>query len=152
MGGQVPDHLMSMVLVLVVGVPAACAATILARHWEAERAGLEERILRFRIAEAQCFCEDDRRVVQQNIIAFMKHQGLVCDTASEAEALEEFESSVHAQVPALFAASLGRVGVPYTFVTVAFLPYTLYGFDWIAVAIQVAEPLRACLCRLLLRL
>ena len=43
------------------------------------------------ILQAQCFCEEDRPIVQRNVAGMMKDAGLVTADTQEQEALSAFD-------------------------------------------------------------
>jgi len=116
--------------------PAVIAFAIVQRPWAFERAQIGERVKHFRICEAKCFAEEDRALVQQNIISFMKLLNYVPDAASDEDIYTAFEALVRKEVPHLLAVSFGRVGVPYLHVVIMFVPQLLNGFEWFSANFQ----------------
>jgi len=113
----------SDIVTLGIGFPAWIALAFALRRWAKRQASMDAKLKSFRISDAKCFAEADRITVTKNIIAFMKHQRRVDPMASDAVALQEFEGMVHNDVPPLFQASLGHVGIPYRYLLVMFIPY-----------------------------
>merc|ERR1711920_76641 len=103
---------------------------------------ISERVKHFRFVDAKCFSEDDRSTVQRNIIAFMKFHGHVDTEASDTQIIQQFEAMVHSEVPKLFAASLGRVGLPFQFAVCASLPYGLQSVDYACAQFHNGESAR----------
>lgn len=128
---------------------AVMAFICILRRWAEERHQMFEISQQFRVADAVCSIESDRAAVQTNIVALMKHFGHVPADASQLEALEFFEGLVHAEVPRFFAASLGRVGVPYEYVLIMSLPMVLWAFDVLAGYVVEGFPARTICSRLL---
>lgn len=91
-------------------------------------------------------------VVQQNIIAVMKHHGRVDTEASDTDIIHDLEAMVQSDVPRLLAASLGRVGFPYNVVAFVALPYCVQGVGYASLAVHDSLPVRniclALLCRM----
>jgi len=102
------------------------------RVWEKELAQIHERVKRFSIADAECYCEEDRALVERNIEGFTAHFGFVDPDTPKAEALDEFNKLVHQEVPKLLKDSFGRLGIPIQFIWAIFLPVTLQHTDRMA--------------------
>ena len=57
--------------------PSVVAGTMLLYRWAQERAKIQRTLDAFSIEDAKCFYEDDRNMVQDNIIAFLRDAQLV---------------------------------------------------------------------------
>jgi hypothetical protein len=123
-------------------VPASVAIAVMVLKITRVRINMSERVKRFRFDEAKCQNEQDRSIVQHNIIVFMKHHGHAEDGASDIDIIQDFEAMIQSDVPKLFAASLGRVGFPYHFAACISLPYGLQCFDYTYAAIRDGAPAR----------
>jgi len=73
----------------------------------------------------------------------MKHQGHADTEASEADIIREVDAMVQSDVPILFEASLGRVGIPYHLVALVSLPYCLQAIDYACTAVRDGTPVRS---------
>lgn len=70
----------------------------------------------FRLADAKCFCEDDRPIIEHNIAAFMRRRHKVASNASDEEAWEAFNNLVRNEVAHALANSMGKLGMPYRYI------------------------------------
>lgn len=120
----------SFTLTALFAVPISITAGIMTVTLTRERMNISKRMERFRFAEAKCACEEDRLAVQRNIIAAMKHHGHSDSKGSDADIIKDFEAMIQSEVPRLFAASLGRVGFPYSLSVCTSLPYGLQAIDY----------------------
>ncbi|CAK0800750.1 unnamed protein product, partial [Prorocentrum cordatum] len=106
----------------------------------------------FALLVAECFVEDDRALVEENVLRLMRHRGFVYEAASDAEVISEFESLVRRELPLKLAASFGRSGIPYPYVACMTLPYLLQNIDGLAVDILHREAALFMLLRYVHRL
>lgn len=131
--------------------PAALCFALFLRRWIEEQIKIYDHIREFRIADAQCFDERDRAVVQTNIEAFMKHYKHAPASATKAETLEAFEALVHEELPRLFAACLGRTGIPYRALATISLPQLAFALDYLSGQIGANRiVMRDALCNMVL--
>jgi len=139
---SLPVETVGSLLTVSCLVPATVAIAVMVLKITRVRMNISERVRRFRFDEAKCHNEHDRSVVQHNIIVFMKHHGHVEKDASDDDIIQEFEAMIQSGVPKLFAASLGRVGLPYHVVACSSLPYSLQCFDYTYAGIRDGVPAR----------
>ncbi|CAK0884106.1 unnamed protein product [Prorocentrum cordatum] len=112
-----------------VSVAASCVYYYIACF----RLSISEHVNRFRVANAECFDESDRALVEQNIVLLMRHRGFVQEPASDSEVIAKFENLVRRELPLTLSASFGRSGIPYSTAVCASLPYFLQNVDSVAV-------------------
>jgi len=113
---------------------------LVVRHWHRAIEGMERAIARFSIQDATCHVETDRAVVHANVHKLMCFMGHVAPTATEAEALGEFDRLVRAELPRSLRCSLGRQVFSYKFLVGAVLIFPLRALDYSADAICAGEP------------
>jgi len=97
----------------------------------------------FDMFETKCFYEADRRVVESNVEAYMKHMGHVHVDATQMESLDAFNDLVRSTVPGLLRASLGTIGIPYRFTVMVDIPGIVQMFDLLWVSFWKGDPLMA---------
>merc|ERR1712194_857804 len=90
----------------------SCGLSIFLREWARQLARLNEAVAQFSIDNVTCFDENDRSIVQNNVIDLMRISEQVAFHASGDEALAAFDNLVRADVPLAIRFSVGRVGVP----------------------------------------
>jgi len=139
---SLPVETVGSLLTVSCLVPASVGMAFMVLKITEVRVTMGERVKSFRFDEAKCHNEDDRIVVQNNIMMFMKHHGHVDKNASDEDIMQEFEAMIQSGVPKLFAASLGPVGFPYNFATCMSLPYGLQCFDYFYASIRDGMPAR----------
>jgi hypothetical protein len=105
------------------------------RQWLHEQSRIHEQARDFSVFKAKCGNEEDRPVVQRSIATFMKGIGLVPKDAPDDAALKAFDMKVHQEVPRALEVSLGRVGIPYGYACVIFLPTALNGMESIGLVL-----------------
>jgi len=84
--------------------------------------GAQECVASFSIHDATCFCEDDRPVVEENIILLLRNAGYVDISTQREDALEAFNRMVREHLPSALKISMGTSGVPYHYLFAAMLP------------------------------
>lgn len=99
------------------------------RRWAREQAQIFVSAQQFSIRDAVCFNEDDRPVVQGNIICFMQLLEIVPPGSSDSDALDAFDALVHSTVPHALVKSIGRIGIPFKLVLTMTLSVALSGAD-----------------------
>ena len=115
---------------------------ILWRWWAKAWANTECILQRFSISDAKCFCEDDRALVQENVISFLLATGIIGPEASSEEALLTFDSIVQQELPSLFSTVVGPVGIPYRFILIILLAELGYAFDVLSASIHSGRDMR----------
>jgi len=93
--------------------PGVFGFTTLMRAWARDQAKIHTGMRTFLVQSAVCYDENDRQVVQGNIVAFMRKLGFADGHCSEAEALDVFNHLVRRDLVHVLASSIGRVGLPY---------------------------------------
>jgi len=101
----------------------SCGLSIFLREWARQLARLNEAVAQFSIDNVTCFDENDRSIVQNNVIDLMRISEQVAFHASGDEALAAFDNLVRADVPLAIRFSVGRVGVPGRYFVLATIPY-----------------------------
>jgi len=101
------------------------------RHWGLERRNMHKAAAAFSIRSTVCFVEEDRQVVQRNVVSFMRDFGFVSHFTTEDEALDRFDQIARKLVPLHLDASFG-VGIPFWQVEAMMLPWC----GWCADAIS----------------
>uniref|UniRef100_A0A7S4SBS6 TIR domain-containing protein n=1 Tax=Alexandrium monilatum TaxID=311494 RepID=A0A7S4SBS6_9DINO len=90
---------------------------VIFRRMAAEHQEILRRVAGFRIQDATCTVEADRKLIEGNIAAFMQCLGLVGGQWEEEDdvetALETFNGLVRERVPRALARSLGHLGMGY---------------------------------------
>eukprot|EP00443_Scrippsiella_acuminata_P003009 CAMPEP_0115272812 /NCGR_PEP_ID=MMETSP0270-20121206/54820_1 /TAXON_ID=71861 /ORGANISM="Scrippsiella trochoidea, Strain CCMP3099" /LENGTH=550 /DNA_ID=CAMNT_0002689239 /DNA_START=78 /DNA_END=1728 /DNA_ORIENTATION=- len=127
-------------------LPLLVAANALFRWWAHEqRRMLEAPPRHFNYANATCFVESDRELVNGNIARYMKDLSLNQATTDE-QALSAFNSLVSAEVPAALSKSLGPLGLPTRYRFIIALPAIMLLVDSTAAAIKAdSEPRHAAI-------
>jgi len=92
------------------------------RRFGLERRGMHKAAAAFCIRSTMCFVEDDRQVVQRNVVSFMRDFGFVSHCATEDEALDAFDQVARKLVPLHLDASFGA-GMVYQQVAAMMLPF-----------------------------
>eukprot|EP00811_Abedinium_folium_P028804 NODE_4488_length_1884_cov_30.117814.p1 GENE.NODE_4488_length_1884_cov_30.117814~~NODE_4488_length_1884_cov_30.117814.p1 ORF type:complete len:616 (+),score=121.56 NODE_4488_length_1884_cov_30.117814:157-1848(+) len=97
--------------------------TFVSRRWAKTLGMIDKDVRSFGVRSAVCAVESDRALVQENVIAFMFHMGLVQTwMTSEEDVFDEFDELVHETLPPKLRASAGRNGVPYRVAVFIFFP------------------------------
>jgi len=110
-------------------LPCITAFSLILRQWAKQQALMKRRLRKFTIAEASCLEENDREIIMGNVAVFAKYFRHVEPTATEEEALAEFDKMIHTELPRLLLSSLGPIGIPYRYSVVMFSVYLFYALD-----------------------
>eukprot|EP00928_Gymnodinium_smaydae_P025654 TRINITY_DN20374_c0_g1_i1.p1 TRINITY_DN20374_c0_g1~~TRINITY_DN20374_c0_g1_i1.p1 ORF type:complete len:563 (-),score=47.78 TRINITY_DN20374_c0_g1_i1:286-1821(-) len=99
------------------------------RRWSEEQTQMRSRLEHFSIQAADCFCEEDRQVVESNIITFATYFQLADRGSDRDDTLASFDNLVRCRVPQALEASIGITGIPYTYAVLIFGISMLEGLD-----------------------
>jgi len=97
----------------------------------------------FDMFETKCHFEGDRRIVESNVEAYMKHMGHVHVDATRMESLDAFNVLVRATVPELLRASWGAIGIPYRITIMVDIPGIVQVFDLLWASFWTGDVLTA---------
>eukprot|EP00812_Abedinium_dasypus_P013985 NODE_749_length_1377_cov_262.998487.p1 GENE.NODE_749_length_1377_cov_262.998487~~NODE_749_length_1377_cov_262.998487.p1 ORF type:complete len:379 (-),score=113.05 NODE_749_length_1377_cov_262.998487:223-1359(-) len=87
--------------------------TIVCRHWERTQRRLKDDVHNFSVKQAVCAVESDRVLVESNVVAFMRGQGMVKPCASDDEALNAFDALVRKRLLPKVLSCFGTNGLQY---------------------------------------
>jgi len=107
------------------------------RRWAKSRSEISGAALAFDVRTVDCHFEEDRKLVQASICDFMYSRDFASVGATEEESLVAFNRLVAKQLPLALHANFGRVGVPYPFMLVLFIPYFAWSIDLLAVQVAM---------------
>lgn len=97
-----------------------------------------EQIRSFDLSRANCFCEDDRPLVHNNIVGLMLFCGQADENQTDQEVLKTFESLVHTDLSEAVLSSRGKCGLPYMdIVTTIFATDGMFALDIWAASVGV---------------
>eukprot|EP00929_Paragymnodinium_shiwhaense_P078249 TRINITY_DN40524_c0_g1_i1.p1 TRINITY_DN40524_c0_g1~~TRINITY_DN40524_c0_g1_i1.p1 ORF type:complete len:562 (+),score=55.16 TRINITY_DN40524_c0_g1_i1:181-1866(+) len=95
-------------------VVAACYLRSQARHLDE----MQRVVDTFTVAKTCCACEDDRPLVESNIVSFLKHCNMVSLESIDEHVLERFDEHVQSTFGGAIRKALGPVGTRYRWVLV----------------------------------
>eukprot|EP00929_Paragymnodinium_shiwhaense_P098883 TRINITY_DN6039_c0_g3_i1.p1 TRINITY_DN6039_c0_g3~~TRINITY_DN6039_c0_g3_i1.p1 ORF type:complete len:532 (+),score=40.48 TRINITY_DN6039_c0_g3_i1:119-1714(+) len=106
-----------MALYFLPGFLVACYMRHMARSLDV----MQKTVDTFSISQARCYCEEDRPLVQRNIVAFLKHSGMVDVDMTEEEALDKFDTHVRCTFGKVIRDRIGTMGMQYRWMLVMIL-------------------------------
>lgn len=130
--------------------PIVAVTCVLVRRWARQQAQIRARAGGFSIRSAVCASEDDRMLVQSNVVAFLRDSDERLRMAPDAAVLDRFDAIVREAVPRAVARATGVVGIPYQYVMLVFLSRTMIGFDTLSISLLSGDSPRSATAQALL--
>eukprot|EP00929_Paragymnodinium_shiwhaense_P051908 TRINITY_DN26047_c0_g1_i1.p1 TRINITY_DN26047_c0_g1~~TRINITY_DN26047_c0_g1_i1.p1 ORF type:complete len:840 (+),score=181.93 TRINITY_DN26047_c0_g1_i1:198-2717(+) len=113
------------------------------RHWAREQKQFKQRLASFSIARATCYDENDRPIVNKNVVSLIRGIHEPMQRVSQDRVLAAFDKLVKIVVPEYMKNSIGRVGLPYRYVVAIALCHFMHLFDNVAVWLRSGRGGRA---------
>lgn len=111
---HLPDYTWLVVMV--------ATAAFFVRRWEQQLVNFLELLRTFSIDDAALSDEDDRALVYDNILHFMRRAGLMSHAADDKSVLDAFNTLVRTEIPQSIAEGLGHCGMSYKYIAWMMLP------------------------------
>eukprot|EP00928_Gymnodinium_smaydae_P024245 TRINITY_DN19678_c0_g4_i1.p1 TRINITY_DN19678_c0_g4~~TRINITY_DN19678_c0_g4_i1.p1 ORF type:complete len:611 (-),score=84.33 TRINITY_DN19678_c0_g4_i1:193-2025(-) len=118
-----------MVFGCLADLPLVISMTFILHWWARQQEQMQAGLREFDIHNAVCAREEDRVIVENNVIVFSKHFGLVEPFDRREDVLAAFNALVLENVPRALEVSLGRAGVQYKDAASIFTVYHFYTLD-----------------------
>eukprot|EP00929_Paragymnodinium_shiwhaense_P098880 TRINITY_DN6039_c0_g1_i1.p1 TRINITY_DN6039_c0_g1~~TRINITY_DN6039_c0_g1_i1.p1 ORF type:complete len:534 (+),score=43.01 TRINITY_DN6039_c0_g1_i1:284-1885(+) len=108
-------------------LPALVTACYI-RHMARSLDVMQKTVDTFSISLTRCSCEEDRTLVQRNIVAFLKHSGMADVDMTDDEVLQKFDTHVRTMFGRVIRKHIGTMGLQYRWVMVIILAGSVPSF------------------------